>query len=72
MDVKCVFSVSIITFVAVGTSALPVPVPASYDELLTLDVLRDDRIFEFYPQEKVPEWYIKFSVFVDNKEIVSI
>ena len=72
MDVKSVFSVRVLVFIAIGIAALTVPVPASFDGLLTLDVVRDDRIVgDFYPQEKVPEWYIKFSVTVEDKEIVS-
>ena len=72
MDVKSVFSVRVLVFVAIGTAALIVPVSASFDGLLTLDVVRDDRIVgAFYPQENVPEWYIKFSVTVEDKEIVS-
>ena len=72
MDVKSIFSVSqcVFMFVAIGTTALPVPV--SYDGLLTLDVVRDDRIVgDFYPQENVPEWYVKFSVVAENDKIVS-
>ena len=72
MDVKSLFGVSVLVFVAIGTSALPVPVPVSYDGLLTLDVVRPDRgIGDFYPQENVLKWYIKFSVVVENKVIVS-
>ena len=72
MDVKSVFSVRVLVFVAIGIAALTVSMSASFDGLLTLDVVRDDRIVgAFYPQENVPEWYIKFSVTVEDKEIVS-
>ena len=68
MDVKSVFSVSVLMFVAIGTTAPLVPVPVSYDGLVILDVVRPDRIVgDFYPQENVPEWYIKFSATVEDK-----
>ena len=62
-------------FVAIGITATLVPVPVSYDRLIimdTLDAVRPDRIIgDFYPQESFPEWYIKFSVIVEDKHIVS-